>query len=298
MGGEDDRVMSQERASKGRLILEDVERRACDLAGLDGVHQRRLVDDAAARHVDQPHAVPASSQLFATDQVTRFVGQRDVQRDDVRPVEDRGQWKESDSDPIRNLLGQHRVVRDDLHPERARPGRDFTPHLAQPEDSERLPEQLHTEKLTPFPATRPHRAIGERDLTCQREDQRQGVLRRRDGVFAGSIHHDDSATRGSRDIDIVDARAGAPDDPQPRGRFHHLLRNTGVGADDDPLHVGHGRQEIGRLESRSIDRLQAGLLQHLGAPGRHSIRNQHLHDDRPPRTSSMVRISALIPSTV
>ncbi len=64
------------------------------------------------------------------------------------------------------------------------------------------------------------------------------------------------------------------------------------------LHVGHGRQEIGRLEPRSIDWLQTGPLQDLCAAGRHAIRDQHLHDDCPPKTSSMVRISALIPSTV
>ena len=49
-----------------RLLLEDVERGAGDLPGRDRLGERRLVDDAAARAVDDAHAA-----LHARDGLAR-----------------------------------------------------------------------------------------------------------------------------------------------------------------------------------------------------------------------------------
>ena len=57
MRGDDDVRQRQERIILGRrLRLEDVDRRAFDVAALDRLGQGLLVDDAAARAVDQAHA--------------------------------------------------------------------------------------------------------------------------------------------------------------------------------------------------------------------------------------------------
>ncbi len=51
-------VETEQRMILGRRLLgEDVERGARDLAASDRVRERRLVDDAAARAVHDPHAL-------------------------------------------------------------------------------------------------------------------------------------------------------------------------------------------------------------------------------------------------
>ena len=58
MRGHDHLVEGEERRLAGGLGGEDVEGRTGDVAGLDQVVQRLLVDEAAAGAVDDPHAGP------------------------------------------------------------------------------------------------------------------------------------------------------------------------------------------------------------------------------------------------
>ena len=66
-----------------RLDFEDVERRARDVARFDRVGQRVLVDELAARGVDDPHATLALRQTGRAEEVTRLGRRRNVEADVV-----------------------------------------------------------------------------------------------------------------------------------------------------------------------------------------------------------------------
>ena len=66
-----------------RLLLEDVEARAGDLAGAQRLDERRLVHDRAARDVDQVGSRLHQRELRRADQVVRLVGQQAGDDDEV-----------------------------------------------------------------------------------------------------------------------------------------------------------------------------------------------------------------------
>src|SRR2546427_1677618 len=63
-------------AGRRRLLLEHVEGRAGHLAALDGRGERRLVDDAAARAVDDAHAAPHTRDRARADEPARLGRER------------------------------------------------------------------------------------------------------------------------------------------------------------------------------------------------------------------------------
>ena len=67
-----------------RLVLVDVERRAGEQVLLQRPRQRLLVDDRAARRVDEIRRALHARQRALVDQMPRLRRQRHVQRDDVR----------------------------------------------------------------------------------------------------------------------------------------------------------------------------------------------------------------------
>ena len=74
---------SEQRALRRRLLGEHVDGRAGDMAGFQRRHQCRLVDEFAARAVDQPHALFGQLQRVRIDDVAGPVGERRVQRDEI-----------------------------------------------------------------------------------------------------------------------------------------------------------------------------------------------------------------------
>ena len=108
-------------------------------------------------------------------------------------------------------------MRDDLHLERSRAGRHFLADAAEADDAERLAAQLDTSELLLLPLPCLHGGIGGGQVPRQRQQLRHRELGDADAVRARRVHHDDAALRRGFEVDVVDARAGAGDDPK-RGR--------------------------------------------------------------------------------
>ena len=95
---------------------EDVERRAGELARADRLGQRVLVDERAARGVDEPRAVPHQRDRVAVDQAARLVGERRVQRHEVgRGEQLLERLRLLDAELAEPLAPDEGVVRDDVH---------------------------------------------------------------------------------------------------------------------------------------------------------------------------------------
>ena len=83
--------------------------------------------------------------------------------------------------------------------------------IAAADDAERLAGDLDAHEAVLLPLAGLGRGVGLRDLARQREHQRDGVFGGGDRIAERRVHHDDAARRRRRDVDIVDADAGAAD---------------------------------------------------------------------------------------
>ena len=117
---------SAERAvDRKRFRLVYVQPGCPQLSGRESVRQGGLVDEPAARRVDEDHARPHRRDLIATDDPAVLVGERDVQGDRVACAEHRIEIDEFDAQVVGTLVVHERIVSDHAHPERpAAPG-DF-----------------------------------------------------------------------------------------------------------------------------------------------------------------------------
>ena len=88
----------EERRADGRLAMEDVDGRSGDPAGAERIGEGGLVDDLAARRVDQEGRRPHQPELGDADHAPGGSRQRHVQADDIGIGEQPGQVDELDAD--------------------------------------------------------------------------------------------------------------------------------------------------------------------------------------------------------
>ena len=181
------------------------------MAGFERLAQRRLVNELSARAVDQPYAFFDKLKRLGIDDVAGLVGQRRVQGDEIGAPPQLVELDLFDAEFNRALGRQIRVVGDHLHLEPDRAVGDDRADIAAADDAERLAEDLDAEEFVLFPFAGPRRGVGFRDLPRHRQHQRDGMLRRGDRIAERRVHHDDAARGRRRDIDIIDADAGAAD---------------------------------------------------------------------------------------
>ena len=198
-----------------RLLLEDVERGAADLARLDRVGERGLVDEIAARGVDDADAFAcARASRSALTRLARLRRRRHVQRHVVGAREQVVERDELHAEVGRDLLGDERIVGDDPHAERRGAARDFLADAAQAGEAERLVAHFFAEELLLLPLALLHRGVGRGKVAGERQHERHREFGDADAVGAGRVHDDDAAGAGGGDVHVVDAGAGARDDPQ------------------------------------------------------------------------------------
>ena len=219
-GGEvrrhDDVRRAEQRTVVG-LRDEDVERRAGDLARFESCDECVVVDEVAARGVDDPHAVAHLRDRVFVDRAARVVGQRQVQGQEVGAREHVVEREALDAELAEALGGDERVVRDDLHLQAERAPRHLAADPPEPEHAEHLVRELDATPLRPLPAALDERGVRLRDVARERNEQPDRVLGRRDDIRLGRVRDDDPAAGSGVDVDVVDPDAGAADHLQPRG---------------------------------------------------------------------------------
>ena len=268
------------------------------MARHEGPVQGRLVDDTAARHVQDAHTLLAAAQLVGADQVARRVAERQVQGNKVGALIDGADGNRSHAEASGHLLGQHRVVTDHVHAEGAGPRRHLAADLSQTQDAERLAAQLDPEDLAPIPAPGPHRAVRSRDLPRQGQEERQGVFGRGDRVLAGRVHHHDATLGGRGHVHVVNTRPGPSHDTQLGSLAHHLIGDTRIRAHHDPLDVGDRLQKIVAGNPGAVVGLDPGPPQDVRAHRQDRVGDEDLHAAISFRTSSMAASRSRICSTV
>ena len=230
-GGEvrrDDDVVELEQRPRVRLLGEDVERRAGDLAGAERLDQRLLVDELAAGGVDDAgrrRASPRSPRGRSSPRVSGVSGRCSVRNSAAASTSSSVSARSTPSSRNRSARDE-RVVGDDAHPEPERAARDLLADAAEAEHAERLAGELDAAPARALPAALLERGVRLRDVARERDEQADRVLGRRDDRRLGRVRDDDPAARRRLDVDVVDADARAADHLQPRRRARSARRSA------------------------------------------------------------------------
>ncbi len=160
---------------------------------------------------------------------------------------------------------------------------DDAADIAGADDTKRLAGDFDTHELRLLPLAGLGRGVCLRQLAGNGKHQRDGMFGRRDGVAERRVHDDDTAPRGGRNIDIVDADAGAADDLEVGGSGDQLFRRLGGRADGKPIIIA---DDLGKLflvlaELRLEIDFDAAIAEDLDGGFRQFVRdeNARCHDE-------------------
>jgi len=271
------RVRAQRVVGGQRLLLEDVQRGAGDLAGVERGDQGFVVEQATARAVDDAHAGLAARQRINAEDVVRAVGQRRVQRQEVRLRQDLVDLEQFDAERLGDLGRQEGVEAEDAHAEGLGADRDVAPDASQPDDPAGLAVQLDAHQPFLVPLAGAHPRIGCGDVAAQRQQHRQRVLGRRQRVLARRVHDQHAARGGGGHVDVVDARSGAPDDPQLRCRGDHLGGDGGRRAHHQSFGLGQRGELLVVRQAGPVVDVEAGFGEDAAAVRRDLVGEEDPH---------------------
>ena len=241
----------EERRVGAGLRVEHVERGGPDLAGLEGVDERVLDDEAAAGGVDDHDAVLRAGQTVGVEETGGLLGLGQVHRDDVRARDQLVDVHELDAE-LRGTGGrQVRVVGDEVGLESGQTLRHELADTAEAHDADGLAEQLNAVEGTALPRVLTQRRVGGRDLAAGGHEQRNGVLGGGVDVGGGRVDHHDAALGGGGDLDVVQADAGTTDDLEVRGGGEHLGVDGRGRTHQDRVGVLDRLEELGAI--RAVD---------------------------------------------
>ena len=278
----DDVRQTEQRAFLGRLDLEDVKGRTGDMAGLYGFSKGCLIDQPAARAVDDANTWLRLCKRLLVEDAARLVGHRHMQGDEVSLGKKLLQFDLGDAHFLGPLLGQEGIVGDDVHlqPEGAR--NDDRADVSGTDDAECLARDFDTHEFRLFPLAGLRRGIGLRQLTGNGKHQRNSVFGRRDRIAERRVHDDDAAAGRCRDIDIVNADAGAANDLKICGGSDQLFRRLGRGADRETVIIADdfGKFVLVLAELRLEIDLDATVAENLDGSFRQFVgyENARCHD--------------------
>lgn len=222
--------------ARQRLAAIDIQRHAAKVPGLQRGQQRRLVDQLAARHIDQPGAGFHAGQLARADQVPRLAVQHAVQRYRVTALEHLTEVNAA----LDRHVGRVRVVTEHLHAKGLCHASHRAADAPHADEAERLAGEVarHPAWLGPGPAGAVHRVLDRLETLGQREQQRERAFGHRLLGIGRHVDHGYAPFPGSVDVDRVDADAVLDDRTQLRRRLDHAARDARV-AHQQQVGIGH-----------------------------------------------------------
>ncbi len=219
-----------------RLGLEDIDRRAGDLAAVERFGERSFVNQTAARAVDDPDRRLHHGDLAGADQVACLGRHRCVQGQEVTAAPEVIEPRDTFDAELECLVGgQKRVKADDRHAETLRPLGHREPDSSQADHAERLALELRAREFGPLPFSRFETVVGLGHVSRQGQQQGHGVLGRGDRVPPRGIHDHDSTPGRGRDVDVIHPHARADDRLEPGLTFQDLGRQLRARSNHDAI---------------------------------------------------------------
>ena len=223
------------------LDREHVESSPRDVAGEDVLPQCDVVDDHAARGVDEHRARPHLRELLGAEEARVAGPAVDVERDHVGLLEQLVERPDASGIAVREAVGG---VEED-HPEAKGLGQvgELSPDVAVAHDAERPSPDLVAalRGLVPDPVVHPLGLL--RQPAGQGDDLADDELDDAPGVGVRRVEGGDPAPGSGIEVDLVGADAEGPDGGQV-GVVQDPVRDLGVGADADHGHALEGLDQV------------------------------------------------------
>ena len=243
-----------------RLLRECIDDGAAQLSALQRIHQRGLLDDAAARHVHRDCAALETRELPPADHALGLFRERGVHRDDVGDVEPVLERDEPpDLQRAEALFTDVWIVAVHVHAESEGASRDLPTDASHADDHERLSLELRAEELGAVPLAGAHGRRGVRKVPQQPDQRSEKELSDRDRVSGRRVDDRDPECRRRVERDVVHAHTRAPDDAKLRRAPEQRLGNARRAAPDERVVVANPLEQLGGRKRRHLVHIERGF---------------------------------------
>ena len=240
----DDVGEAKQRAFGGRLDFEHVKAGTGDMAGLDGFGKSCLIHQTAAGAVDDAHALLGLGKRFLAENAAGLVGHRHMQGDEIGLGQQLVELDLVDAHFLRPLLRQEGVIGNDMHLQADGARADDGADIAGTDDAERLAGDLDAHEFRLFPLAGLRGGVGGGSWRATANISAMAcsavVMELPNGVFMTMIPR----LRGGRNIDIVDADAGAADDLEIGRSRDQLFGRLGGRADGQTIIIADDFEQL------------------------------------------------------
>ena len=139
------------------------------------------------------------------------------------------------------------IVSEHAHAKSDRTPAQFAADPPQADDTEGFVVKFDAFEIFAVPILLAHARVGLRNSSCDRKQKRKGMFGGGNGVSAGRIEHDNSASGRGFNIDIVYADPGATDYAQTRSGIQDLGGDFRFAAHDDGAELRDKIDNVMRL---------------------------------------------------
>ena len=261
MRGRDHLFIVEQDVFLGRFGLEHVQRRAGDMAIVQGSFQSMFINESAAGAVDDAHALLGLGNGIGRQDVLGLRRHGHMQGDEIGPRQQVVQFHLLDAQVVGAFLRQERVVRDDSHLQALGAVGDDAADIAGADQPQHLAGDFHAHEAVLFPLAGLGARIGGRQLARQRQHQRDGMLGGGDGIAEGRVHHDHAGAGGGGNVHIVHADAGAAHNLQILRRLQHIGGELGGAANGDAVILVNDLEQFFLAEAGLHIGVHAALLE-------------------------------------
>ena len=199
-----------------------------------------------------------------------------MQRDEIGAADQIVELDLLDAEVLGALGREKWIVGDHLHAQPVRAVDHDRADIAAADHAQRLAGDLHAHETVLLPFAGLGGDVGLRDLPGERQHQGDRVFGGRDRIAERRVHHDDAFCRRRRNVDVVDADAGAADHFQALCLLQNFSRDLGGGAHGKTVEIADQFGELLLVGAELRLKLDgnAAVLEDLHGRGRQRVGDQ------------------------
>ena len=202
-----------------------------------------LVDDAASSDVHDAHAWLALGERFSVEQVGRFFGLGQVNRDEVGARQQVIETHFLNAHVTSTLISDVGVVGHEVHTKRHGSLRHQGANLAQTNNTEGLAVEFDALPLGALPLAVLQGRVGLGDVASLGQNERHRLLGGREDVRDGSVDDHDAEVRRLGDVHVVETNTGATNHDEVGTGLEGRRIDLRGRANDERVRANNGLQQ-------------------------------------------------------
>ncbi len=195
-------------------------------------------------------------QGLVADQAKGFLGLGKVDRDEVTLSQQLVQRDHPDTQLSSASWAHERVIGNQVDAESAQPLSHQQTDAAEPDNADRLVRQLDAAVLGTLPFRVPQRLVSGADVAGTGQQKTHGELGGAHDVGRRRIDDHHATLGGGGNVDVVQAYTRPGDDLEVVGRGQRLSIDLGRGSNEDGVHFGDRRQQLGPVGPVTVSDLE------------------------------------------